>query len=419
MTYLYKNFAESQLAEELLATDLTLTVDAQDIAAFPTIVANTSFLLTLFDGINTPEIVEVTAQTDNVYTVTRGREGTSAAQWSAGTLVRLAPTAAQFTEFWSALGGNGLVLATSANAATVFSGWNRRRGAAHVTAGATNYDLALPTSATAYDEIMLSVVDSGIGVVTLKQGATTIDTLSGLTDWILLRWSGSAWLVVAGTSIGPTGAAGAAGSNGSNGYTILSGTAVPTTEGVNGDFYIRNPTTTPVLYGPKTGGAWGAGVSLVGPSGAGSGDMLKSDNLSGLTDYTAARANLGLGAAALLAVGTVAGTVAAGDDSRFTALPIVTFTGDKTLALTDAGALQRHTGASAHALTIPPNASVAFPIGTVIPLRAYGAGFLTVTRGAGVTLTVAGSIGTDTNVVILQYEYRILVKEDTNVWVLL
>lgn len=50
------------------------------------------------------------------------------------------------------------------------------------------------------------------------------------------------------------------------GTSILSGTAVPTTEGVDGDFYLR--TTNTQFYGPKTAGAWGAGVSLIGATGA-------------------------------------------------------------------------------------------------------------------------------------------------------
>ena len=54
--------------------------------------------------------------------------------------------------------------------------------------------------------------------------------------------------------------------DGTNGNGILSGTAAPTTEGVDGDFYIR--TTTNFIYGPKAAGVWPAGVSLVGPTGA-------------------------------------------------------------------------------------------------------------------------------------------------------
>lgn len=45
--------------------------------------------------------------------------------------------------------------------------------------------------------------------------------------------------------------------------------------------------------------------------------LLKADNLSGLASVSASRANLGLGDSATKNTGTIAGTVAAGDDSRF------------------------------------------------------------------------------------------------------
>ncbi len=50
------------------------------------------------------------------------------------------------------------------------------------------------------------------------------------------------------------------------GNGIISGTAAPTTEGVDGDYYIR--TTTNFIYGPKAAGVWPSGVSMVGPTGA-------------------------------------------------------------------------------------------------------------------------------------------------------
>ncbi len=65
---------------------------------------------------------------------------------------------------------------------------------------------------------------------------------------------------------GPTGPTGVTGEAGTDGRTVLSGTASPTGgDGADGDFYID--TDDNLLFGPKTAGAWGAGVSLVGPTG--------------------------------------------------------------------------------------------------------------------------------------------------------
>jgi hypothetical protein len=66
---------------------------------------------------------------------------------------------------------------------------------------------------------------------------------------------------------GPAGPTGATGAAGANGNTINYGTTAPTAGiGNNGDFYIN--TATNYIYGPKTSGAWPAGVSLIGPTGA-------------------------------------------------------------------------------------------------------------------------------------------------------
>jgi hypothetical protein len=69
--------------------------------------------------------------------------------------------------------------------------------------------------------------------------------------------------VPAGTLIIPAGAPGA---NGAPGSAIINGSGAPSSGlGSNGDFYLD--TATNEIYGPKTSGSWGAGVSLVGPQG--------------------------------------------------------------------------------------------------------------------------------------------------------
>jgi hypothetical protein len=66
-----------------------------------------------------------------------------------------------------------------------------------------------------------------------------------------------------GTSL--KGAAGSPGSPGADGKTVLNGTADPTTQGTEGDFYIN--TTSDKIFGPKTGAGWGTGTSLIGAQG--------------------------------------------------------------------------------------------------------------------------------------------------------
>jgi hypothetical protein len=65
---------------------------------------------------------------------------------------------------------------------------------------------------------------------------------------------------------GNQGPQGVQGNPGVDGNTVLYGAADPVAgTGVNGNFYIN--TTTHFLFGPKAGGAWPAGTSLVGPQG--------------------------------------------------------------------------------------------------------------------------------------------------------
>jgi hypothetical protein len=84
-----------------------------------------------------------------------------------------------------------------------------------------------------------------------------------------------------------------------------------------------------------------------------------------------------------------------------------------TLALTDVAKVVSLTNGSAITLTIPTNATVAFPTGTQILLYQGGAGQVTV-GGAGVTLRAQGS----KTKISGQYGVAGLLKVGTDEWVL-
>lgn len=128
--------------------------------------------------------------------------------------------------------------------------------------------------------------------------------------------------------------------------------------------------------------------------------------------------------ALLKAGGTMTGDVVLADvgpssirSVGFRGAPVVNFDADKTLAITDAGKTQRLTGSSGRSLTIPPVSAVGFPVGTVIPLRSSPTAAISVVRGSGVTLKIAGS-STNKNCTVAAEGIGSLLHEDTNVWVL-
>jgi len=83
-----------------------------------------------------------------------------------------------------------------------------------------------------------------------------------------------------------------------------------------------------------------------------------------------------------------------------------------TAVLTDDGKLVTMSNASANTITIPPNSSVAYGIGTQINIAQLGAGQTTIVAGSGVTLNSAGAkLKLDS-----QYAVATCVKTDTNTW---
>lgn len=86
-----------------------------------------------------------------------------------------------------------------------------------------------------------------------------------------------------------------------------------------------------------------------------------------------------------------------------------------TTVLADDGKLITCDNAASIALTIPPNSSVTYGIGTQINILQLAAGVVTITAGAGVTLNSSGS-KLKTNG---QYAVATCCKISTNVWIVL
>jgi len=83
-----------------------------------------------------------------------------------------------------------------------------------------------------------------------------------------------------------------------------------------------------------------------------------------------------------------------------------------TLQLTDAGNIIDFNSASAVTVTVPTNASIAFPVGAQIDLMQAGAGKVTLSPAGGVNIqSVAGNKS-----LASQYAAATLVKVATDVW---
>lgn len=76
--------------------------------------------------------------------------------------------------------------------------------------------------------------------------------------------------------------------------------------------------------------------------------------------------------------------------------------------------LVTRSNASASTMTIPTNASVAFPVGTVITVLNKGAGNVTISGAGGVTVASAGA--TSASPVLAQYKSCALIQVAANSW---
>jgi hypothetical protein len=107
----------------------------------------------------------------------------------------------------------------------------------------------------------------------------------------------------------------------------------------------------------------------------------------------------------------------AANAAGFLGLPIVTLNATANLATGHSGRMVRHTDTSPYAWTLPPMSTAGWVLNTVIALRNFGSGAVTVTRGSGVVLRKGGS-SIDANVNLAQWGFAVLTMEDNDVWVI-
>jgi hypothetical protein len=149
-----------------------------------------------------------------------------------------------------------------------------------------------------------------------------------------------------------------------------------------------------------------------------SGAIIALETKLGLTDSNAAANAMlvgsGTSTTSWTTSPTVTGTFTAGV-AVGQAVDLDRKTADYTLVLTDAGKVIEINSGSSENVTIPPNSSVAFPVGTQIVVVRLGAGAVVIVEGSGVTTRSDG----DKNKIKSQYSSCVLIKHETNEWYIL
>jgi len=90
-----------------------------------------------------------------------------------------------------------------------------------------------------------------------------------------------------------------------------------------------------------------------------------------------------------------------------------------TLVLGDVGEYVEMNNASANTLTVPPNSSVAFPIGTQVTVIQTNAGTTTIAPGSGVTINYFSPTSAGTRTLKARWAAATLIKRATDTWVLI
>jgi hypothetical protein len=193
----------------------------------------------------------------------------------------------------------------------------------------------------------------------------------------------------------------------------LGSVASPTNTTADGGGITLKGTTDKTFNWVNATAAWTSSEDLNLVSG-------KVYEINGTTVLSATSLGSGVTGSSLTSVGTltsltVSGATTLSGTTVLGPLSIDTQTGTTyTLALADQGKLVELNNASSITVTVPPNSSVAFPVGSQITFTQMGAGQVTFAAGVGVTIRSDGSKLKTAS----QYSMVTLVKRATDEWVL-
>lgn len=159
-------------------------------------------------------------------------------------------------------------------------------------------------------------------------------------------------------------------------------------------------------------------VNNVSPDGSGNVTLTASDVGALPSTYTAPVTSVNGQTGTVSITTTTLGAAELDSNSKVVAAQasssILSKSANYTLVLTDAGKMVIFSASSAVTLTIPTNASVAFPVGTEIEVVQKGSGIVTVAGASGVTIDSLDSMTSLAG----QYSVAGLKKINTNEWIL-
>lgn len=124
MSLLFSNNAIGTLAGPITSAALALTLNAGQVAAFPSPTAPDVFYATLTDAATQSlvEIVKVTAVSGNVFVIARAQDSTTALSWLAGDFLSHRAIALEM-RLWNAVVPSGGIIIWSGSLAGIPDGW--------------------------------------------------------------------------------------------------------------------------------------------------------------------------------------------------------------------------------------------------------------------------------------------------------